>query len=58
VVWELEPRARVLERAGLPKITGRDSADKLNAFLDAVSWGASTSADRSLLHFHSAAVSR
>lgn len=49
VVWQLEPGARVLERAGLPKITGYDSADRLEAFLDAVRWGAVTNADRSFL---------
>lgn len=49
VLWELEPGARVLERAGLPKITGRDPTDRLEAFLDAVRWGAATNADRSFL---------
>lgn len=49
VVWELEPGARVLETAGLPKIDGWDSCDKIEAFLDAVRWGASTDADRSFL---------
>lgn len=49
VVWQLEPGARVLERAGLPSITGWDSADRLEAFLDAVRWGAVTNADRSFL---------
>ncbi|SHG33104.1 SNF2 family N-terminal domain-containing protein [Desulfacinum infernum DSM 9756] len=49
ILWELEPGARVLERAGLPKITGWDSAEKLEAFLDAVRWGAATNADRSFL---------
>lgn len=49
VVWEIEPGARVLEKAGLPRITGHDDADRLEAFLDAVSWGAATNADRSFL---------
>lgn len=49
VVWEIEPGARVLEKAGLPLITGHDDADRLDAFLDAVSWGAATNADRSFL---------
>ena len=49
VLWELEPGARVLERAGLPKITGLDETEKLEAFLDAVRWGAATNADRSFL---------
>ena len=49
VIWELEAGAHVLERAGLPKITGYDSNDRLEAFLDAVRWGAVTSADRNML---------
>ena len=40
VVWEIEPGAQVLEKAGLPSITGWDSTDRLEAFLDAVRWGA------------------
>jgi superfamily II DNA or RNA helicase len=49
VVWQLEPGARVLERAGLPAISGCDDATRLEAFLDAVSWGAATNADRGFL---------
>lgn len=49
VVWQLEPGARVLETAGLPKIDGVDSSDRIEAFLDAVRWGAATDADRSFL---------
>ena len=49
VVWEIEPGARVLEKAGLPAITGHDDADRLEAFLDAIRWGAATNADRSFL---------
>ncbi|MGG7643906.1 DISARM system SNF2-like helicase DrmD [Rhodovulum sp. YNF3179] len=49
VIWEIEPGARILERAGLPKITGRDDTRTLEAFLDAVRWGAATSADRNFL---------
>ncbi|MGG1940442.1 DISARM system SNF2-like helicase DrmD [Paenibacillus polymyxa] len=49
VIWELEPGAKVLERAGLPRITGWDTNEKLEAFLDSVRWGAATNADRSLL---------
>jgi len=49
VVWELEPGAQIIEKAGLPKITGWDSAERLEAFLDAVRWGAVTNADRSFL---------
>lgn len=49
VVWELEPGARILDTAGLPRIDGADSCERLEAFLDAVRWGAATNADRSLL---------
>lgn len=45
VVWELEPGARVIEKVALPDPTGFDSPDQLDAFLDAVRWGASSSAD-------------
>lgn len=45
VVWELEPGARVIEKVALPEPTGFDSPERLNAFLDAVRWGASSSAD-------------
>lgn len=49
VVWQMEAGAQVLEKAGLPSITGWDSNDCLEAFLDAVRWGAVTNADRSFL---------
>lgn len=39
VIWEIEPGAHVIERAGLPDITGQDDSDTLEAFLDAVRWG-------------------
>lgn len=45
VVWEIEPGARILERAGLPKPDGFDDPDRLEAFLHAVRWGAVTDAD-------------
>ena len=50
VIWEIEPGAHIIEKAGLPEITGFDYADKLDAFLDAVRWGAATNADRGFLH--------
>ncbi|SMF06605.1 Superfamily II DNA/RNA helicases, SNF2 family [Alteromonadaceae bacterium Bs31] len=49
VVWEIEPGAHVIERAGLPSITGLDDANRLDAFLDAVRWGAATNVDRGFL---------
>lgn len=49
IVWELEPGAHVLERAGLPRVDGLDDPATLEAFLDAVHWGAATNADRGYL---------
>ncbi|WP_043320048.1 DISARM system SNF2-like helicase DrmD [Microbulbifer sp. HZ11] len=49
VVWEIEPGAHVIERKGLPAITGYDDSERLEAFLDAVRWGAATNADRGFL---------
>jgi SNF2 family DNA or RNA helicase len=49
VVWEIEPGAQVIERAGLPSVTGQDDSDTLEAFLDAVRWGAATNADQGFL---------
>lgn len=49
VVWELEPGAHIIERAGLPAVVGRDRTETLDAFLDAVLWGAATNADRGFL---------
>lgn len=49
VIWEIEPGAQIIERAGLPTITGQDDSYTLDAFLDAVRWGAATNADRGFL---------
>lgn len=49
VIWEIEPCAQIIERAGLPSITGQDDSSTLDAFLDAVRWGAATNADRGFL---------
>jgi superfamily II DNA or RNA helicase len=49
VIWQIEPGAHVIEKAGLPSITGFDDSDRLDAFLDAVRWGAATNADRGFL---------
>jgi hypothetical protein len=48
VVWEVEPGTEVIERAELPAIRpGQlDDPAELDAFLDAVRWGAVTSADQ------------
>jgi superfamily II DNA or RNA helicase len=45
VVWELEPGASLFEARALPYPDGFDPPDRLDAFLDAVRWGASSSAD-------------
>lgn len=49
VIWEIEPGAHVIEQSGLPKISGQDDSNTLDAFLDAVRWGAATNADRGFL---------
>jgi len=49
VIWEIEPGAQIIERAGLPSISGQDDSDTLDAFLDAVRWGAATNADKGFL---------
>jgi len=45
VIWELEPGARILEKAGLPRVDEFDEPGRVDAFLDAVRWGAATNAD-------------
>ena len=45
VIWEIEPGATVVEKAALPRATGFDPPEKLDAFLDAVRWGAASTAD-------------
>ncbi len=51
VVWEIEPGTQVVERAELPEIAADkvDDPAMLDAFLDAVRWGAVTSADQQAL---------
>src|SRR3954452_9697897 len=44
VLWELEPGAHVIERAGLPRMTGLDDPSTIQAFRDSVVWGAATNA--------------
>jgi len=45
VIWELEPGAAIIERVALPEPTGFDAPERLDAFLDAVRWGAASTAD-------------
>lgn len=49
VVWELEPGARLAEPLVAPAPDGFDAPERLDAFLDAVRWGAAAAADRRLL---------
>lgn len=51
VVWEIEPGARILETANLPRPVASmfDDPARLKTFLDAVRWGAVTSADSQAL---------
>ena len=51
VIWELEPGTRAFERTTLPSPTnGFDDPARLEAFLDAVRWGAVASADVRAIH--------
>lgn len=45
VIWEIEPGAKIIEGVALPEPIDFDSPDKLDAFLDAVRWGAASTAD-------------
>ncbi len=49
VVWQIEPNARILEKAGLPEISGFDKSEQLDAFLNAVRWGIATNVTRGTL---------
>ncbi len=49
VVWELEPGAAVMELASMPELQGFDDPVRLDAFLNAVRWGAISQADVSSL---------
>ena len=49
VIWELEPGARVYDAMALPAPTGFDAPPRLDAFLNAVHWGAGSSADVQVL---------
>src|SRR5262249_29630521 len=45
VIWEIEPGARAFEKMELPQPKGFDQPAHLEAFLDAVRWGAASIAD-------------
>ena len=45
VIWEVEPGVKVTERNALPTPMGFDAPERLDTFLNAVRWGAVSSAD-------------
>ena len=45
VIWELESGTCIEERLGLPELSGFDPPRRLDAFLNAVQWGAVSTAD-------------
>lgn len=49
VIWEIEPGTTVKEKSTLPEPTSFDHPKRLQAFLDAVRWGAVSQADDSAL---------
>jgi SNF2 family DNA or RNA helicase len=50
VLWELEPGTSVHEKSTLPEPTSFDDPKRLQAFLDAVRWGAISQSDDRALH--------
>jgi ERCC4-related helicase len=45
VVWEIEPGAAAIDKMPLPRPVGFDTPQRLDTFLNAVRWGAASSAD-------------
>ncbi len=45
VIWELEPGATAIHKTPLPEPMGFDAPQRLDTFLNAVRWGAASSAD-------------
>lgn len=45
VIWEIEPGAATIEKTPLPQPIGFDTPQRLDTFLNAVRWGASSSAE-------------
>jgi SNF2 family DNA or RNA helicase len=50
VLWELEPGTSIHEKSTLPEPTSFDNPKRLQAFLDAVKWGAISQSDDRALH--------
>ena len=49
VIWEIEPGKHLLERLELPAVRELDPPEHLDAFIDAVRWGAVSQADTRVL---------
>ncbi len=49
VIWEIEPGKHLLERLELPAVREFDPPEHLDAFIDAVRWGAVSQADTRVL---------
>jgi SNF2 family DNA or RNA helicase len=49
VIWEIEPGTEIKEKIELPRPDGFDSPERLDAFMNAVRWGAVSSADMKAL---------
>ncbi len=49
VIWEIEPGTGIEERISLPQPDGFDAPDHLDAFLNALRWGAISSAEMRVL---------
>ncbi len=45
VIWEIEPGAAAIDKTPLPQPVGFDTPQRLDTFLNAVRWGAASSAD-------------
>lgn len=49
VIWQLEPGTHIIDKSTLPDAIGFDSPERLDAFLDAVRWGATVEANQKSL---------
>ena len=49
IVWEIEQGSRVFQKSELPEVKNFDEPQMLDAFLDAVKWGAASTTDSATL---------
>lgn len=49
IIWEVEKGSRVFQKSELPEIRKFDNPEMLDAFLDAVKWGAASTTDSATL---------